>query len=96
MVLNGHSANSVATRLGLNGANILYRWKAKVPSESGPAASALEARVQDLERELRRRLPLRGGGRQERDILKKRWTFSFERFLSVDNHMDWYTVIVAS
>ena len=28
MMLDGHSAESVATRLGLSGTNILYRWKA--------------------------------------------------------------------
>jgi transposase len=64
MLLDGHSATSVATRLGLSGTNILYRWKAKMLSESGPAATALEARVQELEKELRR-------VEQERDILKK-------------------------
>jgi transposase len=64
MMLDGHSASSVATRLGLSGTNILYRWKAKILSESGPAASALDERVHELERELRR-------VEQERDILKK-------------------------
>jgi transposase len=64
MLLDGHSATSVASRLGLGGTNILYRWKAKMLSESGPAATALEARVQELEKELRR-------VEQERDILKK-------------------------
>ena len=64
MMLDGYSASSVARRLGLSGTNILYRWKAKIVSESGPAASALEARVQELEKELRR-------VEQERDILKK-------------------------
>jgi len=64
MLLDGHSANSVASRLGLSGTNVLYRWKAKMLSESGPAATALEARVQELEKELRR-------VEQERDILKK-------------------------
>jgi len=64
MLLDGHSASSVASRLGLSSANILYRWKAKVITTSGPAASALESRVQDLEKELRR-------VEQERDILKK-------------------------
>ncbi len=52
MLLDGHSATSVASRLGLSGTNILYRWKAKMLSESGPAATALEARVQQLEKEL--------------------------------------------
>ena len=64
MMLDGYSATSVASRLGLSSTNILYRWKAKIVSESGPAASALEARVQELEKELRR-------VEQERDILKK-------------------------
>ena len=64
MLLDGHSAKSVASRLGLSGANVLYRWKAKLLSASGPAATALETRVQELEKELRR-------VEQERDILKK-------------------------
>ncbi len=64
MLLDGHTAPSVVSRLGLSGANILYHWKAKLLSESGPAATALEARVQELEKELRR-------VEQERDILKK-------------------------
>ena len=64
MLLDGYSAKSVASRLGLSGPNVLYRWKAKVLSASGPAATALEARVQELEKELRR-------VEQERDILKK-------------------------
>jgi len=64
MLLDGHSAESVASRLGLSGTNLLYRWKTKLVAASGPAATALEARVADLERELRR-------VEQERDILKK-------------------------
>ena len=64
MLLDGHSPKSVASRLGLSSTNLLYRWKAKMVSDSGPAATALEARVQELEKELRR-------VEQERDILKK-------------------------
>lgn len=64
MLLDGHSAESVASRLGLSGTNVLYRWKAKLLTSSGPAATALEARVLELEKELRR-------VEQERDILKK-------------------------
>ena len=64
MMLDGHSAASVASRLGLSGTNVLYRWKAKMLLDSGPAATALEARVQELEKELRR-------VEQVRDILKK-------------------------
>jgi transposase-like protein len=64
MLLDGHTAKSVATRLGLKSPNILYRWKSSVITASGPAATALESRVQELERELRR-------VEQEREILKK-------------------------
>ena len=55
---------SVVSRLGLSGTSLLYRWKSNLISASGPAATALEARVQELEKELRR-------VEQERDILKK-------------------------
>ncbi len=64
MLLDGHSAESVVSRLGLSGTSVLYRWKANQLSTSGPVATALESRVQELEKELRR-------VEQERDILKK-------------------------
>ena len=64
MLLDGHSAESVASRLGLSGTSVLYRWKSRLISASGPAATALETRVHELEKELRR-------VEQERDILKK-------------------------
>jgi transposase len=64
MLLDGHSATSVAKNLGLRHANLLYRWKAKSLETSGPAATALDARVQQLEEELHR-------VERERDILKK-------------------------
>ena len=64
MLLDGHSAESVVSRLGLSGASVLYRWKANLLTANGPAATALEARVQVLEKELRR-------VEQEREILKK-------------------------
>ena len=64
MLLDGHSAASVAKNLGLSGTGLLYRWKASLLEESGPAATALDARVHQLEEELRR-------VERERDILKK-------------------------
>ena len=64
MMLDGHSAASVAQRLGLSGTHILYRWKRQSVVDSGPVAGALEQRVQELEDELRRT-------QRERDILKK-------------------------
>lgn len=64
MLLDGHAASSVAERLGLSGANILYRWKREQLVESGPVAGTLEVRVHELETELRR-------VERERDVLKK-------------------------
>ena len=64
MLLDGHRAQSIAENLGLSSATVLYRWKAKLLKESGPAASTLENRVQQLQAELHR-------VERERDILKK-------------------------
>ncbi len=64
MLLDGHSAASVAKNLGLSSVTLLYRWKARLLKESGPAAAALDSRVQQLEEELHR-------VERERDILKK-------------------------
>ena len=64
MLLDGHSAESVVSNLGLSGTSLLYRWKAKRLRENGPEATALDARVSQLEEELRR-------VERERDILKK-------------------------
>ena len=38
MLLDGHSAPSVAERLGLSGPNVLYRWKKAILHRAGPAA----------------------------------------------------------
>jgi transposase len=64
MLLEGHSAASVAERLGMSSPNLLYRWKAQQLEHSGPIASSLEGRVRELEAELLRVT-------RERDILKK-------------------------
>lgn len=64
MLLDGHSAPSVAERLGLSGPNALYRWKRETLHRAGPAARTLGDRVAQLEDELRR-------VERERDILKK-------------------------
>ncbi len=64
MLLDGHSVASVAKNLGLSGTSILYRWKANQLRDSGPAMTALDSRVCQLEDELRR-------VERERDILKK-------------------------
>ena len=64
LLLDGHSAPSVAERLGLSGANLLYRWKRDCVRRAGPAARTLGDRVAQLEDELRR-------VERERDILKK-------------------------
>jgi len=64
MLLDGHSAPSVAENLGLSSTQLLYRWKAKLVKQGGLAAESLEGRVRELEEELRR-------VERERDILKK-------------------------
>lgn len=64
MLLDGHSATSVAKRLGVSGTNLLYRWKNKHLQEAGPVGEVLDSRVQQLEAELRR-------VERERDVLKK-------------------------
>jgi transposase len=64
MLLDGHSAPSVAQNLGLRHTSLLYRWKAEILGQEGQAASALEVRVWQLEEQLRRT-------ERERDILKK-------------------------
>jgi transposase len=67
MLLDGHSASSVCERLGLSTVNLLYNWKRKLVAQGGPASVGLEARVRELEVELRR-------VERERDILKKALT----------------------
>jgi transposase len=64
MLLDGHSAPSVAERLGLSGPNVLYSWKKAILRRSGPVGRTLGDRVAQLEDELRR-------VERERDILKK-------------------------
>ena len=64
MLLDGHSAASVARRLGLSSPTLLYGWKKKSLLRAGPAARTLGDRVHHLEEELRR-------VERERDILKK-------------------------
>lgn len=64
MLLDGHSAPSVAERLGLSGPNLLYRWKRELIGLAGTTGATLEARVRELEQELKR-------VERERDVLKK-------------------------
>jgi transposase len=64
MLLDGHSVQSVSENLGVDNTNLLYRWKKEVLQESGPAAASLDARVRQLEEQLRH-------VERERDILKK-------------------------
>ncbi len=64
MLLDGHSASSVCDRLGLSGTGLLYRWKKGFLGKEGAIASSLDARVRELEAELRR-------VERERDVLKK-------------------------
>ena len=40
MMLDGHTAASVAGRLGLSGTNLLYRWKREQLERTGPVATS--------------------------------------------------------
>lgn len=64
MLLDGRSAASIASNLGIGSPGLIYRWKAKLLTQAGPAAETLDSRVRQLEEELRRT-------ERERDILKK-------------------------
>ncbi len=63
MLLDGHTASSVAKRLGLSNGSVLYRWKSEQLVQSGPVGSTLEVRVRELETDLHR-------VECERDVLK--------------------------
>lgn len=67
LLLDGYTAPQVVDRLGISNVNVLYRWKQEQLEKSGPVASSLEAKVRELEAELRR-------VERERDILKKALT----------------------
>src|SRR5687768_5461265 len=67
MFVDGHSATSIAERLGLSTPNLLYSWKHKFLRQGGLTAESLDARVRELEAELSR-------VERERDILKKALT----------------------
>lgn len=64
MLLDGHTANSVAERLGITCPTIVRRWKQQQLADAGPVADAMDARVKELEDQLRR-------VERERDVLKK-------------------------
>ena|SRR5262245_982934 len=64
MLLDGHAAPAVARNLGIRHTSLLDRWKAETLGQQGQVASTLEARLRQLEEQLRRT-------ERERDILKK-------------------------
>ena len=64
MLLDGHTAASVCEHWGLSNPTLLDRWKQEGVRQGGVMAVGLEARVRELEAELRR-------VERERDILKK-------------------------
>jgi transposase-like protein len=64
MLLDGHSATSIAERLGISGTNLLYRWKQQQVAAAGPVGEVLDSRIVQLQAELQR-------VERERDVLKK-------------------------
>ena len=64
MMLDGHSPQSIQERLGLPTTALLYRWRKQQLEKAGHLGDAMDARVKELEAELRR-------VERERDVLKK-------------------------
>lgn len=64
MLLDGHSAESVASHLGISSTSVLYRWKSERVNQGGQTSTAMERRIKELEEQLR-------VTERERDILKK-------------------------
>lgn len=64
MLLDGYSARSVSSNLGIDNASLVYRWKSELIAEGGVVAESLDVEVKELREELRRT-------QRERDILKK-------------------------
>ncbi len=63
MLLDGYSASSIASNLGISSPTLLHKWKKNVLLES-PAAEALDGQLRELREKLSR-------AERERDILKK-------------------------
>ena len=53
MLLDGHSAVSIAEQLDIPDANMLYRWRATLTREAGTVGEALDARVKALRQKSR-------------------------------------------
>jgi transposase len=64
MLIDGHSASSIAERLGISQSNLIHRWKRKQSKQAGPVSKPRDSRVRQLELELQR-------VQRERDVLKK-------------------------
>ena len=64
MLLDGHSAASIAENLGIRSVNLIYRWKAQHLHDESASGSDLQRQLQQLQEQLRR-------VEQERDVLKK-------------------------
>lgn len=63
MLLDGYSATSIASNLGIRNANLIHKWKQKIIADS-PAVESLDSQVRELREQLSR-------VERERDILKK-------------------------
>lgn len=64
MLVDGHSAKSIVTNLGIGNTNLIYRWKSELIANGGAVTEALDDEVRQLREQLRRT-------QRERDILKK-------------------------
>ena len=53
MLLDGHSAGSVASHLGISSTSVLYRWKSERVRQGGQTSTMMERRIKELEDQLR-------------------------------------------
>jgi len=64
MMVDGHSAQSIVSNLGITSTSLLYKWKKDILGQNGETALEWEQRVCELEKKCKR-LEI------EREILKK-------------------------
>jgi len=64
MMVDGHSAHSIVSNLGISCTSLLYKWKKDILGKNGETALEWEQRVCELEKKCKRL-------EMERDILKK-------------------------
>ena len=69
MMVDGHSAQSIVSNLGITSTSLLYKWKKDILGQNGETSLEWEQRVCELEKKCKRL-------ETEREVLKKLYPFS--------------------